>query len=1538
MAAGTLGEAVVEILADIGSFDEDVRRQLQQSADAAAERVQRDLDQINAAAAESGRRLAESLGGGADQAADSIGRMTRLGEEAAQAFRDLDADALARIQAEAENTRREFLDLARAARAAEGAFAGMDPAELEGIARAAEDAARQTNDVGRQAQEAQRVLAQFRGEELERLAREAQDAADRLQRLSRTPLRRLAGEARDAGRAILLAFRGSAAAAAAALRRVDSQNFNRLVGSAVRAALAIRAAFDAARRDADFDSAGKRAVTALRSIATAGLRLAVVGSQLASLVAVVGAVAAALAPTVGILAGLPATVLLAAGALATLKVGLSGIGDAFKAAVGTDAKAFEASIKNLAPSAQKVAKEVRALKPALDGLKNSVQGALFKPLIGQLTAVARNLGGPLRAGMTATAAQFGRLGRAATDFGKSASAVKLVGGVFGTLKAQIAGIKSGTITGLLDAVARFTTSTLPGFAGIGSSLDSALKRLTGFLDRAATGGQALRWLEAGKAQFRQLGAVAGDVASILGTVFASIQQASGGALGQLKILTGTVREFVDQAAQSGQLTQIFQAINATAAAAAPALGALLRGLAAIAPIVQDLSTRLGPILTQAITGLVPAIQGVLTGLVPVFDQLGQAINTLATGGGLTAFGQAVGDLLAALAPLLPTLAAIINSGLLVLSPILSGLAPVLEAVANALRAIAESPLGPFLGVLAAQFAVVFAVTGSAGLAFRSLLPTLRLTGTVLRLVGQAVLFLGRALISAIIANPVVAAIVAIIAVIVIAYLKVKVFRDAVNAIGAALLTAGKAILGFGKSLVEAFQAGGISGLIAKIGSSLGNLGGLIGQGLGKVGSVIASGLGTAFSAVISFFAGLPGKAVSALATFGPVVLAAIASGLTSAITFLASWSVKFLIFFLTLPFKIAAALLQFGPTILGAIASGLGAVLLFIGNFIVQVLAFFITLPFRILGALLSLALFLKQPFITGVTAVISFLGTAITAIINFFVALPGRIVAGLIALPGLLRAAAVSAWNSFKNATISATLATIAFVRALPGRVLAGLSALGSFLSRAASNAWNAFKARTIAGVQAAIAFIRTLPGKALAALNNFTARMGQLGRDIMTGLINGIKSLAGNLLSSITGPINDAIGKAKSLLGIGSPSKVFHAIGSDTLQGFINGTTKKAKAAAAVFRRLVADVIAITGRGFVKGLTGNTTKITSTIEKLVKAITKAFRGKKTNLDEVLIKQLDATNKRLQGLAKKRTALADLFKKATEFATSTTQAARDFGAITNVTANDSGVLTGAGVAAQLEDRLKRIKKFQSDLAALTKRGLNKASLEQIVSQGIEQGGALASALADSSNTTLNQINDTTKAINTAAAKLGKSTADLFFDSGKNAGKGFLEGIKGQQSEITKLMTKIAKDAAAAVRKTLKIKSPSKVMEGLGAFTIEGFLQGIGGLAPEVERALESAVRVRDALARQLEANVSTGAVGSSAAAGTPAALTAPATTGGDLAALVDALNRLVASGAGGALGKQVEVNAPITVNLPVADPNAVGQVVSSRVASIANR
>lgn len=1534
--ASSLGAAAVEIIAETDEFDDELRRSLEQSANEASALVSRNLRSIRADAEETGRRLGNALGDGAQDAARSIERLGQLAASADAALHNMDADALTTIARQAGNSANEMEALARAAEEGRGAFANLNAAQIGTIAREARQAAEEMRRLQSESSDAVNTINRFSdADSVRRLAEEMRQAQRETQRLGRTSLQNLRRDISSTSRALFLGFRGGAEDARDALDSIDNANFRKIVLKAIVAAQGVKRAFQRATKDIDFSRIGN----GLKTLVSAGAGVAFLAARMATLAATAAQVVGVLAPGLQIIAGLPAAALLAAGAIATLKIGLSGMGDAFKAAVGGDQKAFEESIKNLAPSAQSVAKEVNKLAPAFKRLKQSVQGALFKPLQGEITAVAKNLAGPLRTGMTATASQFGRLGASVTAFGKSASAVTLVQGLFSRLKTEIAGVKSDTVTGLFKAISAFVSQTLPGFGGLGAAIDRTLQRLTNFLNKAVAGGKAFQWLETGKAAIAQIGHLLADLGATALNVFNSIRAAGGGNLTAFQNLAAGLREFTGSAEGSSQITTVFKAINAVAAQTLPVIKALIGGLASLAPTVQQLALQVGPILTSAIEGIVPALQGVGDGLVPVFQQLGEAVDILAQGGGLTAFGKAVGDLLAALAPLLPTIATLINSGLNVLGPALSALAPVISGIASALDAIANSPLGPFLGVLAAQFLLVFAVTGKVGLAFRSLGPTLRLTGTLLRLAGQAVIFLGRALITALIANPVVAAILAIIAVLVIAYFKVKVFRDIVNAIGSALLTAGKAILGFGKSLVEAFQAGGISGLISKIGSSLGNLGGLIGDALSGLGGVVLSGLSAGFSAVVTFFAQLPGKIVSALVTFGPQVLAAIGNGLLSVIVFLGTWYIKFITFFITLPFKIAGFLLQVGPTILRAIATGLGAVLLFLANFVIQVLAFFITLPFRILGALLSLALLIKQPFLNGVTAVVNFLTTAIPAILAFFAALPGRILAFLVSLPGRLAAAASAAWNAFKTATITAVTAIVAFARAAPGRILSGLQRLGSLLSSLASRAWNAFKSATSRGISAAIAFIRSLPGKAVAALSSFNARMAQLGRDVMQGFINGVKALAGNLISAVTGPIGDAIGKAKSLLGINSPSKVFKSIGASI------------------------------GEGFVKGLQGSTSKIDSTITSLIDRVRKAFGSKNLKIRDRIVEFLRDSNKDLQKLATKRDALADKIKAATDKAAEVASSAAAFASLSSVgqelgqipedqiprteaALKKAAALADAAAEAEarrndpkllvqgLAQRLKVIQKFQADVNKLAARGLNKDLIAQVIGLGPDQGAGLAAGLANATADQIKDLNRTQAAIAKATKSLGNDSADILFDSGKQAGKGFLEGLKSQQAEIVKLMTTLAKAVAATVKKTLKISSPSRVFAGLGSNTLEGFVDGLERVAPQVEKALQRAVDARGLDFPDLSAAAADNAIRAQkfadlAATRSPASSTAgsPVPTSQSAGSSSDR-----SSSSGPRTITNTTINAPVNVTMPNADPALVGRRVSEAIAARVTR
>ena len=71
-------------------------------------------------------------------------------------------------------------------------------------------------------------------------------------------------------------------------------------------------------------------------------------------------------------------------------------------------------------------------------------------------------------------------------------------------------------------------------------------------------------------------------------------------------------------------------------------------------------------------------------------------------------------------------------------------------------------------------------------------------------------------------------------------------------------------------------------------------------------------------------------------------------------------------------------------------------------------------------------------------------------------------------------------------------------------------------------------------------------------------------IGRNIIQGLINGVKNMASSLVNSVKGVVDGAIEGAKNLLGIHSPSRVFMEFGEYSGEGFINGIESMKNAVA--------------------------------------------------------------------------------------------------------------------------------------------------------------------------------------------------------------------------------------------------------------------------------------------------------------------------------------------------------------------------------------
>lgn len=80
--------------------------------------------------------------------------------------------------------------------------------------------------------------------------------------------------------------------------------------------------------------------------------------------------------------------------------------------------------------------------------------------------------------------------------------------------------------------------------------------------------------------------------------------------------------------------------------------------------------------------------------------------------------------------------------------------------------------------------------------------------------------------------------------------------------------------------------------------------------------------------------------------------------------------------------------------------------------------------------------------------------------------------------------------------------------------------------------------------------------------ALKALPSRMLQIGKDIVMGLINGIKSGASGVATAIGSMASSAVAKAKSVLDIRSPSRVMRKVGEQTAEGMANGIKSGAKA----------------------------------------------------------------------------------------------------------------------------------------------------------------------------------------------------------------------------------------------------------------------------------------------------------------------------------------------------------------------------------------
>ena len=414
--------------------------------------------------------------------------------------------------------------------------------------------------------------------------------------------------------------------------------------------------------------------------------------------------AAALAPTVGIVAALPGSIGVLAAGMTTLNVATLGVGEAFEAAATGSAEEFQEAIEGMAPAVQEAAQAIRDMMPALDELRNAVQGAFFQDFDDVLNSLAETLIGPVTEGMVSVATEINGIIVGLAAVATSSEGVDFVTQSFEIMAGILAQIQE-PLAALFSALLNVGGAINDAFGeNAGAGLAGLITQFAEFLDQAAASGQAVQWINDALEVFQQIQDILSPIVGIFGSIGSAAQTTGGNILGAFGQALQVFDDFLASAEGQSALVSIFEALNQVGGLfatvlqnIAPAIPPIFSGLSsilsAVAPLIGPLSQLVGSILGA----LAPILEIIAAAIQPLIAPLTEVLGLL---------GPILVDAITTLMPVITLLADLLGGALGVaiqlVATVLEALAPIITVILEALAPLIEAltPLFEVLGLIA----------------------------------------------------------------------------------------------------------------------------------------------------------------------------------------------------------------------------------------------------------------------------------------------------------------------------------------------------------------------------------------------------------------------------------------------------------------------------------------------------------------------------------------------------------------------------------------------------------------------------------------------------------------------------------------------------------------------------------------------------------------------------------------------------------------------------------------------------------------------
>lgn len=187
-----------------------------------------------------------------------------------------------------------------------------------------------------------------------------------------------------------------------------------------------------------------------------------------------------------------------------------------------------------------------------------------------------------------------------------------------------------------------------------------------------------------------------------------------------------------------------------------------------------------------------------------------------------------------------------------------------------------------------------------------------------------------------------------------------------------------------------------------------------------------------------------------------------------------------------------------------------------------------------------------------------------------------------------------------------------------------------------------------------------------------------------------------------------------------------------------------------------------------------------------------------------------------------------------------------------------------------LKSQVKYMDNYASNMKRAVELGVDQGLINKL-SDGSKESAELLQSIVDDGGEHISELNEEFKKVEEGkktfsdtyakmATEFDKNMAQIetrlglavdsmdqykeAYDNGSDTVKGFIKGSSAHYTEIYNAYKKVAEQANRAVKTTLQIKSPSRVMMQLGEYTTEGFAEGALKEIDSVQNAFSKIAKV----------------------------------------------------------------------------------------------